>query len=90
MICDRVMVLAQSISSDDILSIYQVLFNSLLYFQRYALDKLNIVELRKGSSSVDIGDRVVVLAFCDSPHGPLSVYEVPFNYLQYFKKYAPD
>ena len=69
---------------------YQVLSNSLLYFQRYALDKLNIVELRKGSNSVNTGDRVVVLAFCDSAHGPLSVYEVPFNYLQYFKKYAPD
>ena len=44
--CDRVMVLALCTSSDDILSMYQVLFHSLLYFQRYAPDKLNIAKGR--------------------------------------------
>ena len=66
---------------------YQFLFNSVLYFQRYAPDKLNIGKIRKGSNSVNTGDRVMVLAFCD---GPLSVYHVPFNYLQYFWRYAPE
>ena len=32
----------------------------------------------------------MVLAFCDYPHGPLSVFKVSFNYFQYFKRYAPD
>ena len=54
------MVLALCISSDDILSMYQVLFNSLQYSQRYALDKLNIAKIRKGSNSVNTGDRVMV------------------------------
>ena len=30
--------------------------------------------LQKLSSSVNTGDRFMVLAFCNSPHGPLSVY----------------
>ena len=78
--CDSVMVLALCIFFDDVLSKYPVLFNSLLYFQRYAPDKLNIAEIR----------RVIVLAFCDSPHGPLSVYQVSFHSLVYFQRYATD
>ena len=71
--CDRIMFLALC-ASGDILSMCQVLFNSLLYFQRYAPDKLNIAKNRKDSNSVNTGDRLMVLAFCDFPHGPLSVY----------------
>ena len=79
--CDRVIVLAFCTSSDDILSMYQVLINPLLYFQRNAPDKLNIAKYRKGSNSVNTGELVVVLAFCDSSHGLLSVYQSPFYYL---------
>ena len=43
--CDRVMVLALSTSSDDILSLYQVLFHFLQYFQGYAPDSLNIAKI---------------------------------------------
>ena len=68
------MVLAFCTSSHDILSMYQVLFNSFLYFQRYAPDKLYIAKTMKVSNSVNTSDRVMVLAFCDSTHGPLSVY----------------
>ena len=71
-------------SSDGHLSMYQVSFNSLLYFQRYAPDELFIAKIKKGSNSVDIGDRVMVRAFCNSLCGPLSVYQVSFIYLQYF------
>ena len=71
-------------SSDGHLSMYPVSFNSLLYFQRYALDKLFIAKIRKGSNSANTGNRVLVLAFCNSLHGPLSVYQVSFIYLQYF------
>ena len=87
----RVMVLTFCTSSDDILlSMYRVLFISLLYFQRYAPDKLNIAKIRKGSNSMNTGDRVMVIAFCDSPHCPLSVYQVSFNSLLYFQRYASD
>ena len=68
------MVLAFCTSFDDILSMYQVLFNSFLYFQRYAPDKLYIAKTMKVSNSVNTSDRVMGLAFCDSTHGPLSVY----------------
>ena len=72
--CNRVMVLALCTSSGDILSMYEVLFNSLPYSQRYAPDKLNIAKIRMVSNSVNTGDRVMVFAFCNFPHGPLSVY----------------
>ena len=82
---DRVTILASCTSADGPLSMYQVSFNSLLvYFQRYAPDKLFIAKMKKGSNSVYTIDRVMVLASCNSPHGPLSVYQVSSNYLQYF------
>ena len=46
--CDRVTVLALCTSSDDHLSMYQVSFNSLLYFQRYAQGKRFIAKIKKG------------------------------------------
>ena len=39
-------------TSNGHLSKYQISFNSLLYFQRYALDKLFIAKIKKGSNSV--------------------------------------
>ena len=78
------MVLALSTFSDNLLSMYQVLFNSFLYFQRYVSDKLNIAKIRKGSNSVNTFDRVMVLTFCSFPHGLPSVYQVSLNYLQHF------
>ena len=45
--CD--IVLALCTSSDGHLSMYQVSFNSLLYFQRYAPVKLFIAKIKKGS-----------------------------------------
>ena len=39
------------------------------------------------SNTINSGDRVMVLAFCDSPYSPLSVYQVSFIYLQYFQRY---
>ena len=68
-------------SSDGHLSMYQVSFNSLLYFQRYVPDKLFIAKIKKGSNSVNTGDRVMVLAFCNSLYGPLSVYQVSFFFI---------
>ena len=49
---------------------YQVSFDSLLYFQRYAPEKFNIAKIRKGNNSINTDDRVMVLAFCTSPHSP--------------------
>ena len=51
-----VTVLALCTSSDGHLSLYQVSFNSLLNFQRYAPDKLFIAKIKKGSNSVNTGD----------------------------------
>ena len=57
--CYRVMFLALCTCSDDLLSMFQVLLNSLLHLQRYLLHKLNIAKIRKGSNSVNTGDRVL-------------------------------
>ena len=43
-----------------------------------------------GRGGHNTGDRVMFLTFCNSPHGPLSVYQVSLNYLQYFQRYALD
>ena len=69
---------------------YQVSFDSLLYFQRYTSDRFNIAIIRKGNNTINTDDRVMVLAFCTSSHSPLSLYQVSFIYLQYFWRYAPD
>ena len=71
-------------SSDGRLSMYQVSFNSLLYFQRYVPDKLFIAKIKKVSNSVNTGDRIMVFAFCDSPYDPISACQVSLNYNQYF------
>ena len=79
------MVLAFCNSLHGPLSVYQVSLNHLQYFfLRYATDKLFLAKIKKGSNSVYTGDRVMVLAFCNSPRGPLSEYQVSLNYLQYF------
>ena len=53
---------------------YQAPFNSPLCFQRNAPDKLFSANIKKGSNSVNTGDIVMVLVFCNFLHGPLSVY----------------
>ena len=71
--------LALCTSPDGHLSMYHVSLNSLLYFQRYALNKLFIAKIKKGSNSVNTGDRVMDFAFCHFLYGPLSVYQVSFT-----------
>ena len=75
-------VLALCTSSDGHLSMYQVSFNSLLYFQRYDPDKLFIVKIKKGSNSVNAGDRVMGFCFLQFPSWPsisVSSFIVTFN-----------
>ena len=84
------MVLTLCISSDGHLTKYQVSFNSLLYFQRYAPEIFFTAKIKKGNNSGNTGDRVMVLAFSNSPHGPLSEFQVSLHYLQYFQRYAAD
>ena len=48
------------------LSLFQVIFICLQYFQRYASDKLTIAKVRKGNNSVIICDRVTIRALCTS------------------------
>ena len=43
-----------------------------------------IAKIKRGSNSINTGDRVMIHAFCNALHGPLSVYQVSFIYLQYF------
>ena len=52
--CNRVTVLALCTISDGILSVYQVSFDFLLYFQWYAPDKFNIAKIRKGNNSINM------------------------------------
>ena len=69
---------------------YQVSLNFLLYFQRYAPNKLFIAKIKKGSNPINTGDRVTVLAFCTSTDGPLPMYQVMFYSLAYFYAHALD
>ena len=66
--CDRITVFVLCTSSDGSMLMYKVSFHSLLYFQRYTPDKLFIAKIERGNNSINTGDRVMVLAFCKSPH----------------------
>ena len=46
--------------ADGSLSMYQVSFNSLVSFQRYAPDKLFLAKIKKESSSVNTVDSVMI------------------------------
>ena len=78
--CNRVTVRILYTISGSCLSMYQVSFNSLLYFQRYVPDKFNIAKIRKGNSFINTDTMVTVLAFCIFP---LSLYKVSLIYLDY-------
>ena len=70
-----------------LMAIYQCIKFHLIPFNTfigYASDKLFIAKIKKESNSINTGDRVMVLAFCNSLHSPLSLYQVSFVYLQYF------
>ena len=69
---------------------YQVSFNSLIYFLRYALDKLFIAKIKKTIYSLNTDDRVLVLTFCTFSDSFLSMYQVSFNSLIYFQIYVPE
>ena len=87
---DRVIVLAFCNFSYCPLSVYQVPFNSLLRFQRYAPDELLLQKNKKGNYSINTVDRVTVLSLCTFADSPLSTYQVLFNSLVYCQRYVPD
>ena len=57
------MVLALCNSPYEPLSVYQVSFISLVYFQRYAPGMLFSAKIEKGSNSIITGNRFMVLAY---------------------------
>ena len=68
----------------DLLSVHQISFNFSFILSEICSGQTFIAKITKGSNSVNIVDRVMVLALCNSPYGPLSVYQNSLNYLQYF------
>ena len=46
-------------------------------------------KIRKENNSVIIHDIITVLELCTSSDGHLSMYQVSFNSLLYFQRYAP-
>ena len=63
---NRVMYFTFCSSPQGPLSLFQVTFIYLQYFQKYASDKLTITKVRKGNNSVIICDGVTVRALCTS------------------------
>ena len=70
--CASVTFLVLCTFSDGRLSMYQVSFNSLLYFQIYTPEKLSIAKIKEGSNSVNNDDRVMILPFCNFLYSLLS------------------
>ena len=70
-----------------LMAVYQCIKFHLISFYTFR-DMLRtsflLQKIKKGSNSLNTGDRVMVFVFCNSPHSPLSVYLVSLNYLQYF------
>ena len=73
---DKATVLAFCTSFLGPLSIHQVSFHSFYTFRDMLRTSFILQKLKTGSNSVNTGDRVMVHAFCNFSHGPLSVYEV--------------
>ena len=82
------MVLAFCISSDGLLSMYQISFLIPFYTFRDLLRTSFFLQKNiKVSNSVNFGDWVMpVPAFCTSSDGPLSMHQVSINSLLYFPK----
>ena len=59
-------------------------------FRDNAPGKLFMAKMKKESNSINTVDRVMILAFCTSADSPLSMYQISFNSLVYFQRYAPD
>ena len=69
---------------------YQISFDSLLYCKGCATYKLIIAKIKTGCNSLITCNRVTVLALCTISDGRLSMYQVSFDSLLYFQRYAPD
>ena len=75
-ICDKVMVLAFCTFYDNLLSMDQVSFNSILYLQRYAPYKLFFAKIKQESNFVNTSYRIMNLVFSNFPYSHLSAYQV--------------
>ena len=77
--CDGLWFLCSALS---LMGLYQCIKFYLIPFYTFR-DMLRtsflLQKFKKGSNSVNTGDRVAVLAFCTSSDGPLSIYQVLFN-----------
>ena len=70
------MILAFYIFSDGPLSIYQVSFDTLIYFQKYAADKLFIAKNKKESNSLILLTGLWFLHYALLADDRLSIYQV--------------
>ena len=75
----RIMVLVHCPSSHWHLSIKQVSFQSLKYFQDMARTGNNYEKLLRGDNTVNIQGRIMIILFCPFPHYHLSIYQVWFK-----------
>ena len=81
-------------SAPPLMAIYQCIKFHLIPFytlrDMFQTSFFFIAKIKKGSNSINTGNRVMVLAFCNSLHSPLSLYQVSFICHQYFQRYALD
>ena len=64
-----------------------IIFNT---FRDMLRTNLQLQTNRKGNNSLITCNRVMALALCTFSDGRLSIYQVSFNSLPYFQRYAPD
>ena len=69
---------------------YQVSYKSLVYFQRYAPDKLSIANIKNGSNSINTVGRITILALCTFTDDLVSMSQILFHSRVYFQRYTPD
>ena len=73
-------------SAFPLLAVYQYIkFHFIPFYTFRDIRSFLPQKLKRGSDSVNTGDKDTILAFCNSPYGPLSVYQVSLNDLQYFR-----
>ena len=88
--CRGVTVVNLCTSSGHALYFYQVLWNYLERYQSYRADTISILKIPKGNNSAKNVGGVTVVNLCTSSDHGLYLYQVSWNYLEWYQSYGPD
>ena len=87
---DGVTVVNLCMPSGHALYVYQLLWNSLEWYQSYRADTISSLKITKGNNSTKNVGGVTVVNLCKSSGHALYVYQVLWNYHEQYQSYKED